>query len=128
MASRVQNITIDQGTDFSVSLDIYESKSVTAKADLGASHYANAQMRKSYEYTNSALTFTATIDQANDRVTLSANNSQTKIKAGRYLYEVVVTYTGGSPDTKFRAVEGIATIAPAVSVGTMYTGGASGYS
>jgi hypothetical protein len=128
MASRVQNITIDQGTDFTVSLDIYSSKSDTSKTDLGSSHYANAQMRKSYEYTNSALTFTATVDQAEDQVILSANNYQTKIKAGRYLYEVVVTYTGGSPDTKFRAVEGIATIAPAVEYGSLYTGGASGYS
>ena len=128
MASRYKNIIIDQGTDFSANLEIYKTPAATAKESLGAQHYANSQMRKSYYHTNSALTFTTSVDVDSDSVTISANNIQTKaIKSGRYFYEVVITFTGGATDDKWRAVEGIATVTPSVELGSMYTGGSSGY-
>lgn len=128
MASRYKNITIDQGTDFSANLEIYKTPASTAKESLGAQHYANSQIRKSYSHTNSALTFSTSVDSGADTVTITANNIQTKaLKSGRYVYEVVITFTGGSTDDKWRAVEGIATVTPSAELGSMYTGGSSGY-
>jgi hypothetical protein len=128
MASRVKNISIDQGADFSIVFSAYESPSATAVMDLETTHYANAQMRKSDQHTDSAFTFTTSVAAGSDLITISANNLQTSsVKAGRYLYEVILTDSSVNPDTKIRVLEGVASVTSSVEVGAMYTINSTGY-
>ena len=129
MASRTRNITIDQGADYSQTFSVYESPGSTSVMTMGAGDYANAQIRKSSQYTNSALTFDVDMDDAGEgKITITANNYLTsKVKAGRYLYEIVVTDISPNPDTKIRVQEGIATVTPSVEVGSMYTINSTGH-
>ena len=127
MASRVKNITIDQGTDFSITFSAYRYPSSTAKIDFTGEYYANAQMRKSDQHTNSALTFTTVISTGADTITMTANSLQTtSVKAGRYLYEVVLTDIRSTP-VKTRVLEGVASVASSVELGSMYTINSTGY-
>jgi hypothetical protein len=127
MASRTKNITIDQGSDYSLTVNVFSSPSSTSRILLDSNHHANAQMRKSALHTNSVITFATSISTSADTLTISANNTITKgAKSGRYLYEVVLTDKNVSPPTKTRVMEGIATVAPSVEVGSMYTVNSSG--
>lgn len=132
MASRTRNITIDQGADYTETFVVYDSPNSTVGIDMDSDYHANAQLRKSPSHTNSVLTFTTSISHSggagSDTVTISANNIQTSnVKAGRYLYEIVLTDKGPSPDLKKRVQEGIATVTSSVEVGSMYTINSTGH-
>ena len=74
---------------------------------------ANSELRKS-PYSASANVFTATITgNANGQVTITMSAATTaNLRAGRYLYDVLVTSSGGN---KIRAVEGIVNVLPGVT-------------
>ena len=74
---------------------------------------ANSELRKS-PYSASANAFTATITgNANGQVTITMSAATTaNLRAGRYLYDVLVTSSGGN---KIRAVEGIVNVLPGVT-------------
>jgi hypothetical protein len=127
MANRTRNITIDQGTDYTETFTVYEKPPLTTKMTLSAFWYANAQIRQSSTHKDSILTFGTVVNDTNKTVTLTANNLVTsKVKEGRYLYEIVLVKTTLDPDQKIRIQEGIATIAPSVEFGSMYTTNSTG--
>lgn len=133
MASRIRNLTFDQGTDYTETFIVYESPShIGASLDMNANWWANAQMRKSASHTQSALTFTTVLvhsgSSGTETVTISANNMQTSaVKDGRYLYEIVLTDPNSGSAVKTRVQEGIVTVMPSVELGSMYTINSTGY-
>jgi hypothetical protein len=112
MASRIQNITIDQGAEYLGTFVAYSDKSITAPKDI-TSYTANSQMRKSYYHANASLTFTTKITfPLTGTLELTANNIQTSaLTPGRYVYDIEVT-SNLIPPTKLRIVEGIVTVTP----------------
>ena len=107
--AQIQNIYIDQGTTFSLSL-VVNDQSGDPK-DL-SDYTAAAQMRKSY-YTNTSINFTTEVSLPLDgEVTISLTAVQTSaIKAGRYVYDIEIT----GEDETLRVLEGIVVINPEVT-------------
>ena len=103
MASRIQNITIDQGADYAETFVAYSSKSATAAQDI-TNYTANSDIRKSYYHANSSMTFSTEITFPTEgKVKLTANNLQTSALApGRYVYDINVS----SGATVYRIVSG----------------------
>lgn len=107
--AQIQNIYIDQGTTFSLSLIVADQNG--DPKDL-TDYTAAAQMRKSY-YTNTAIDFTADITMPEDgEVTISLTATETSaIKAGRYVYDIEIE---GESET-LRVLEGIVVVNPEVT-------------
>ena len=105
------NIVVDQGTDYSASIDITDTDGDTI--DL-TGYSAAGQIRKTYS-SSTAVDFTVTIaDPATSGVlNIGLSNAQTnQMKAGRYVYDVEITSSGG---TKTRVLEGQFEITPGVT-------------
>lgn len=107
--AQIQNIYIDQGTTFSLSLVVNDQNGDLK--DL-SDYTVAAQMRKSY-YTNTSISFTAAVSlPAEGEVTISLTAVQTSaIKAGRYVYDIEITGEGET----LRVLEGIVVINPEVT-------------
>ena len=107
--AQIQNIYIDQGTTFSLSLVVNDQNG--DPKDL-SDYTVAAQMRKSY-YTNTSINFTAAVSLPEDgEVTISVTAIQTSaIKAGRYVYDIEITGDGET----LRVLEGIVVINPEVT-------------
>lgn len=104
----VQNITIDQGTTYSLTITLTNDDG-TAK-DL-SSYTVSAQMRKSY-YTSTYTAFTTTKVDLTGEITISLTAAQTSgVKAGRYVYDIEIT----SSEETLRILEGIVTVTPEVT-------------
>ena len=104
------NLFIDQGTDFSITVDVTDSNGQV----LNMSGYSSAgQIRKTYESSTVSATFTTSISAAAGQVTLSLNDTVTSaLSAGRYVYDLNVTSGGG---VTTRVVEGQAIVTPGVT-------------
>lgn len=109
MAATYVNFDIDQGTDFSITVNL--------KDDLGqpfnlTGYTIAAQMRKNYA-SSSATTFATSHDSTGGHIILSLDNSVTGlITPGNYLYDVEIT--DGSLK-KTRVIEGIVTVTPGIT-------------
>ena len=104
----VQNITIDQGTTYSLTITLTNDDG-TAK-DL-SSYTVSAQMRKSY-YTSTYTAFTTAKVDLTGELTISLTAAQTSdIKAGRYVYDIEIA----SSEETLRILEGIVTVTPEVT-------------
>ena len=106
----VQNITIDQGTTFSLTINLTND-------DNSAKNLANytiaSQMRKSYEAATKTDFTTVKID-ATGEVTISLTAAETtSVKAGRYVYDVEIA--GTDPVETLRVLEGLVTVTPQVT-------------
>ena len=107
----IANLYIDQGTDYSVTIDCTDS----AGEVLNLTGYtAAAQMRKTYGSSTISATFTTSINASAGQVTLSLTDTQTSaLEAGRYVYDLNITKTSTSATT--RVVEGQAVLTPGVT-------------
>mgnify|MGYP003115068613 CR=1 FL=1 len=106
----IANIFIDQGTDYEVTIDVTDTSDNII--DLNG-YSASAQIRKTYGSTTIAETFGTSITASTGKVTLSLTDTQTTgLKAGRYVYDLVITDGSG---TKTRVIEGQAIITPGVT-------------
>jgi len=107
--AQIQNIYIDQGTTFSLSLGVNDQNG--DPKDL-SDYTVAAQMRKSY-YTNTSIDFTAEVSLPEEgEVTISLTAEETSaIKAGRYVYDIEIT----GEDETLRVLEGIVVINPEVT-------------
>jgi hypothetical protein len=107
--AQIQNIYIDQGTTFSLSLAVNDQNGDLK--DL-TGYTVAAQMRRSY-YTTTSTNFTAVVSLPEDgEVTISLTAVQTSaIKAGRYVYDIEITGDGET----LRVLEGIVVINPEVT-------------
>jgi len=104
------NLFIDQGTDFSITVDVTDS----AGAVLNMTGYSAAgQIRKTYESSAISATFGTSIQASDGKVTLSLTDTITSaIGAGRYVYDLNITSSGG---VTTRVVEGQAIVTPGVT-------------
>jgi hypothetical protein len=104
----VQNITIDQGTTFSLTITLTNDDG-TAK--VLTDYTVSAQLRKSY-YTNTYTDFTTAKVDGTGEITISLTAAQTSdIKSGRYVYDIEIA---SSVET-LRILEGIVTVTPEVT-------------
>lgn len=106
----IANLYIDQGTDFSITVDVTDS----AGDILDLSNYtASAQIRKTYTSTSVSETFSTTISELAGQVTLSLTDTQTSgLEGGRYVYDLNITSNGGVTS---RVIEGQAIVTPGVT-------------
>ncbi len=108
MATRV-NIIIDQGTDFSTSINLTDSSGTNLNL---TGYSAASQIRKTHSSSNSTA-FTCTLTTANSTLTLALNNSVTAaMSAGRYVWDAELTDSSGSIS---RILEGMVTVTPEVT-------------
>tara|TARA_Y100000361_G_scaffold52844_1_gene46217 strand:+ start:186 stop:521 length:336 start_codon:yes stop_codon:yes gene_type:complete len=104
------NLTVDQGTDFTMSVDVTD----TDGDALNLTGFTVAgQVRRSY-FSTTAVNFTCAVSNATSGIiTVSLSGTQSDaMKAGRYVYDVEITNSGG---TKTRVLEGQLEIMPAVT-------------
>jgi len=102
MAVYVVNLVVDQGVDFTQTLNL-ENGSTNAASDL-TDYTGAAQLRKHASSRNS-YSFTVTFqDRVNGVVKLTLSDDITKrIKPGRYIWDLILTDSNG---LKERVVEG----------------------
>lgn len=104
------NLIIDQGTTFSVELDLTDDNGDILLLE---GYTANAQMRKWYTSSNSTVFFTS-INSNTGQISLSLTANQTGLlTAGRYVYDVEIT--DNTSNSVSRVVEGIVTVTPQVT-------------
>ena len=99
MASRVQNIVINKGADFSANVVAYANGSVSTPIDLtfgtgSLAYTANADIRKSYYHANSTATFNVWIQEASTGViNLYLDSANTILmENGRHVYDVIIRH------------------------------------
>lgn len=103
------NLVIDQGTDFSATIDVVDANNEAF--DL-TNYTAAAQMRKNYA-SATAYTFNCSDNNSLGQITLQmTSNTTVNIDPGRYLYDVEITSIGGEI---IRVVEGIITVTPGIT-------------
>ena len=101
------NLYIDQGADFSAEIGIYDD--FNALWDLTG--YSGAAKMKKSHYSSTSHNFTVSIGTGKETHAMTAATTAA-IESGRYLYDVVITASGG---TKTRVIEGLVTINPGVT-------------
>jgi|TARA_B110000858_G_scaffold178806_1_gene214902 hypothetical protein len=106
----IANLFIDQGTDFSIVVDVSDATGEI----LNLSGYTSAgQIRKTYGSSTISATFTCTNNNAAGQVTMSLTDTQTSaLTPGRYVYDMNITSAAGITT---RVVEGQAIITPGVT-------------
>ena len=104
------NLTVDQGPDFSSAIDVTDSDGDPVSL---VGYTVAGQIRKHYN-SSTKVDFVATVSNATAGiVSLSLSAATTNaMKAGRYVYDVEITNSGG---TKTRVLEGQLEIMPAVT-------------
>lgn len=112
-----EDFSIDKGSDVTIELYLI-NKNGSAK-NLGG-HTVAAKMKKTYTTSDSdATVFTTAIMSPATRgvTTLSLTNTQTNaLTAGRYVYDVEVSYTDSDGDTIIeRVLEGKINVTPNVT-------------
>lgn len=112
-----EDITIDKGSDVTIELHLV-NKNGTAK-NLG-NHTIAGKMKKTYSASDSDATVftTAVVSPAESGIaTLSLTNTQTDLlTAGRYVYDVEVSYEDSDGDTIVeRVLQGKITVTPSVT-------------
>ena len=104
------NLYIDQGTDYSITVDVTDS----AGDILNLTDYtSSAQIRKTYSSSTLSASFTTSISAAAGQVTLSLTDTQTNaLESGRYVYDLIITSSGG---VTTRVIEGQVVMTPGVT-------------
>ena len=107
----IQNISIDQGTTFSLTITVTDLNNNAL--DL-TNYTARSQMRRSYGASSYVSFTTSTGDDPTDgEVTISLTPTQTSaLKIGRYVYDVEIEDDSGDV---IRVLEGIVTVTPEVT-------------
>lgn len=104
-------LNLDQGTTFETTLSLTNDDATT----INVTNYSfDSQIRKSFYSNNAVANITVSIvDAPNGNVKLAMTPANTaNIKAGRYLYDVLMTDSTG---VKTRVIEGIITVTPRVT-------------
>ena len=110
----IANIFIDQGADFSITVNVADVDGTTLNL---AGYSAAAQMRKTYESSSASATFTTAISNptTDGQVTLTMTDTvTTALSPGRYVYDLEILQTSSSTIT--RVIEGIINVRPQVSI------------
>jgi len=103
------NLKVDQGSDFSTAINLTDDDGDALNL---AGYTGEAQIRKYYTSTTS-YNFDVDITANTGQITLSLTaNTTNNITAGRYVYDLEITDSGGVVS---RVLEGIITITPGVT-------------
>ena len=106
----IANLFIDQGTDFSVTVDVTDTDGSVLNLD---GYTASAQIRKTYTSSSVSATFGTSISASAGQVTLTLSDTVTAgLSAGRYVYDLNIESSGGQVT---RVVEGQAIVTPGVT-------------
>ena len=109
MAS-VSNLYIDQGSDFSFTVDMTNSDGTAM--DLSG-YTATAHIRKAYTSTSTAAVFSTSVSEVSGQITLLLTGTQTSaLDFGRYVYDCVIISSSGD---KTRVLEGQVIVTPGVT-------------
>ena len=104
------NLFIDQGSDFSFTLDLTNTVGLL---DL-ASYTARGQIRKSYT-SSTSVDFDISINVSDSELTCSLTSAQTSLlKYGRYVYDIEIL-SSDDPAVVTRVVEGQVDVTPRVT-------------
>lgn len=105
----VNNLVIDQGTTFSLTITVADSNG--NPLDL-TGYTLRAQLRKSYGSTSYTNFTTASATPSDGELTISLTAAQTSgLRAGRYVYDIEIDNEGEVT----RVLEGIITVTPEVT-------------
>jgi len=112
-----EEFTIDQGADVAIELHLVDAAGEAKNLQF---HSVQAKLKKNYNSDSSdTVTFNSIIaEPATDGiVTLSLTNTQTdNLKAGRYVYDVELSYTDSDTNTIIeRILEGRLQVTPSVT-------------
>lgn len=115
--AQYEEFTIDQGADVAIQLDLVDANGVAKNL---TNYSVAAKLKKNYNSDSADTTdFTAIVaDSASTGVvTLSLTNTQTDLlKAGRYVYDVEISYLDSSDNTIVeRILEGRIQVTPSVT-------------
>lgn len=105
------NIVVDQGADYSASIDVADSDG--DNIDLSG-YTAAGQIRKTYS-SSTAVNFTVSVATPASAgvLNISLTSAQTNaMKAGRYVYDIEITNAGG---VVTRVLEGQVEVTPGVT-------------
>ena len=106
----IANLFIDQGTDFTVTVDV--SDATGGILDL-TGYSASAQIRKTYGSSTKVDFATSTGTPSQGKVNMSLTDAQTSaLESGRYVYDIIQTASDG---LKTRLIEGQLIVTPSVS-------------
>jgi hypothetical protein len=106
----IANLYIDQGTDFSITVDVTDSAGEILELD---GYTAAAQIRKTYSSSSVSATFATSIAELAGQVTISLTDTQTSaLESGRYVYDLNITSGAG---VVTRVIEGQAIVTPGVT-------------
>lgn len=115
MAAGYQNLYIEKGTTFDISItldDVYGNNYDLTNAT------ASSQIRKSYYSANATATFSTSIDVSSATIALSLDSNQTaNIAPGRYVYDAKISFPGvaNTAPSVIRILEGIVDVSPSVT-------------
>lgn len=107
----VKNLVIDQGADFSVTINITDVNDDPLNL---TGYTGRAHLRKSYgSNTYTAFTITFNPERTTGEITLGMlSEDTTDLRAGRYVYDVEIVSGSGIVT---RVLEGIVTVTPEVT-------------
>jgi hypothetical protein len=110
MAAAYQNLLLEQGTSFLVSIvldDIYGNNYNLTN------FLATSQMRKSYYSSNGVISFSTSVDIPTGTITLSLPaNTSANLIPGRYVYDTIIT---DNENNVVRVLEGVIDVSPSVT-------------
>jgi hypothetical protein len=110
MAAAYQNLLLEQGTSFLVSIvldDIYGNNYNLTN------FLASSQMRKSYYSSNGVISFSTSVDIPTGTITLSLPaNTSANLIPGRYVYDTIIT---DNENNVVRVLEGVIDVSPSVT-------------
>jgi len=112
-----EEFNIDQGTDVAIQLDLVDMSGAVKNL---TNYSVAAKMKKNYNSdSDDTQDFTAIIPTpaTDGKITLSLTNTQTDaLKAGRYVYDVEISYVDSSANTIVeRILEGRIQVNPSVT-------------
>tara|TARA_X000001316_G_C906655_1_gene23142 strand:- start:48 stop:398 length:351 start_codon:yes stop_codon:yes gene_type:complete len=114
--AQYEEFTIDQGADVTIQLNLVDNTDTVKNL---TNHTVSAKLKKNYNSDSSDTTdFTTAINNATTGVcSISLTNSQTNaLKAGRYVYDVELSFTDSGGDTIVeRILEGRMQVTPSVT-------------
>lgn len=112
-----EEFTIDQGTDIAIELELVD---ISGAAKNLTNYSVAAKLKKNYNSDSADTTdFIAVVTSpaTDGKVTLSLTNTQTDaLKAGRYVYDVEISYEDSDANTIIeRVLEGRIQVTPSVT-------------
>jgi len=114
--AQFEEITIDQGADATIQLELVNQD---GSAKNLVNHSVTAKLKKNYsDSSGEATTFTTAVTNASaGTASMSLTNTQTDaLKAGRYVYDVELSFVDSDGDTIIeRVLEGRITVTPSVT-------------